>query len=124
LINRPHRSTPRTLQLIDEANSTAIGRQAARIFAKLNAIVDHRVIEALYRASQAGVSIDIIDRGICACDRIPALPITFASRSIVDRFLEHSRIYVFGPDSEAKCFCPARLDAAELLSPRRGDVPH
>ncbi|MDX1965145.1 MAG: polyphosphate kinase 1 [Pirellulales bacterium] len=95
----------RTLQLIDE--QTEIARQGgpSRIFAKLNALVDHRTIEALYRASQAGVPIDIIDRGVC-CLRpgLPGISETIRVRSIVDRFLEHSRIFVFGPDSSAKVF--------------------
>ena len=96
----------------------------SRIFAKLNALVDHRVIEALYGASQAGVPIDIVARGIC-CLRpgVPGLSETIRVRSIVDRFLEHSRVYVFGPDEEARGVPrQRRLDAAELLPPRGGDV--
>ncbi|HTQ37674.1 MAG TPA: polyphosphate kinase 1 [Pirellulales bacterium] len=95
----------RTLQLIEEQIQRAQEGKPSRIFAKINAIVDHRVIESLYRASQAGVPVDIVDRGIC-CLR-PGVPGTSDSirvRSIVDRFLEHSRIYVFGPDAEAKVF--------------------
>ncbi|MCC7087279.1 MAG: polyphosphate kinase 1 [Pirellulales bacterium] len=95
----------RTLQLIEEQTERAKDGKPSRIFAKLNAIVDHRVIESLYRASQAGVPIDLVDRGVC-CLRpgVPGISENIRVRSIVDRFLEHSRIYVFGPDSEAKVF--------------------
>jgi polyphosphate kinase len=95
----------RTIELIDEQAQRARSGRPSRIFAKLNSLVDYRVIEALYRASQAGVPIDLICRGIC-CLRpgLPGISETIHVRSIVDRFLEHSRIFVFSPDDEAQVF--------------------
>jgi polyphosphate kinase len=105
LIVAPNDLHRRTIELIDEQAQRAREGRPSRIFAKLNAIVDHRVIESLYRASQAGVPIDIVARGMCGLrPGVPGLSETIRVRSVVDRFLEHSRIYVFGPDEEAKVF--------------------
>jgi polyphosphate kinase len=105
LVVAPNDLHRRTLELIEEQTQRAMAGRPSRIFAKLNALVDHTVIEALYRASQAGVPIDIVARGIC-CLRpgVRGLSETIRVRSIVDRFLEHSRIYVFGPDEDAKVY--------------------
>jgi len=105
LVVAPNDLQRRTLELIEEQTQRAREGRPARIFAKLNALVDHTVIEALYRASQAGVPIDIVARGICSLrPGVPGLSETIRVRSIVDRFLEHSRIYVFGPDEDARVF--------------------
>ena len=105
LIIAPDDLHRRTLELIDEQAQRAQEGRPSRIFAKLNSLVDHDVIESLYRASQAGVPIEIIDRGICGLrPGVPGLSETIRVRSVVDRFLEHSRVYVFGPDEDARVY--------------------
>ncbi|HEY1064987.1 MAG TPA: polyphosphate kinase 1, partial [Pirellulales bacterium] len=103
LVAAPSDLLDRTLQLINEQTERALAGKPAWIFAKINALVDYCVIEALYNASQAGVPVDLVVRGIC-CLRagVPGISENIRVRSIVDRFLEHSRIFVFGVDEEAK----------------------
>ena len=95
----------RTIELINEQTQRAKAGKPSRIFAKLNSLVDHRVIESLYAASQAGVPIQLIVRGIC-CLRpgIAGVSESITVTSIVDRFLEHSRIFVFGTNDDAQVF--------------------
>jgi polyphosphate kinase len=84
------------VQLIDREASHARRRKPARIIAKVNALLDQPIIEALYRASQAGVEIDLIVRGACALrPGVKGISHRIRVRSIIGRFLEHSRIFYF-----------------------------
>ncbi|MDA0657336.1 MAG: polyphosphate kinase 1 [Planctomycetota bacterium] len=105
LLVAPNDLQRRTLELIEQQASRAQKGKPARIFAKLNSIVDPTIIESLFQASQAGVPIDLIVRGIC-CLRpgIAGVSDNIRVTSIVDRFLEHSRLFVFGPDESAQIF--------------------
>ncbi len=97
LVPAPARLHRLLLQLIENETAAARAGRPAALFAKVNALVDEGLIESLYRASQAGVKIDLMVRG--ACSLIPGvkgLSDNIRVRSIVDRFLEHSRIYYFG----------------------------
>jgi polyphosphate kinase len=89
------------IELIDREANHARRKRPARIIAKVNALLDQPVIEALYRASRAGVEIDLIIRGACALrPNVRDVSHRIRVRSIVGRFLEHSRIFYFANGGE------------------------
>jgi len=106
LIQTPFGLHETLLKMIAEEEQIARSGKEARITAKMNSLIESKVIRALYQASQAGVKIDLIVRGIC-CLRpgIPGVSENIRVRSIVGRFLEHHRIFSFHAGGQEVTLC-------------------
>lgn len=105
LIVSPHYTRLKFTKLIDEQIEKALDNKPAIIRLKMNSLSDYKMIDKLYDASRAGVKIQLIVRGICCLiPGIPGLSDNIEAISIVDNLLEHSRIYIFGTDEDAKVY--------------------
>ncbi|MEV5041659.1 MULTISPECIES: RNA degradosome polyphosphate kinase [unclassified Microbacterium] len=93
------------LRLIDAERRNALDGKPAYVRIKVNSMVDEQIIDALYRASQAGVKVDVWVRGICSLRTdLPGVSDNITVRSILGRYLEHSRIFAFGHGGEPQVF--------------------
>ncbi len=105
LLVAPHGLKQRLLELMDGEIEKAMAGKPARIFIKVNSVTDRQLIDKLAEASQAGVEVTMNVRGICCLlPGVPGLTDHIRIFSIVGRFLEHPRIFVFGADTQAKVY--------------------
>ncbi len=117
LVVSPFSNRNKMMELIENETEASLKGKESYIDLKLNNLADHEIIRNLYKASQAGVKIRILVRGMCSLiPGIPGLSENIIARSIVDMYLEHSRVYFFGNSGEERCY----ISSADLL-PRNLD---
>ncbi len=105
LVVAPSRLQAFMIEKIDREAALQQSGKEGRIIAKINGVLEPAIVQALYRASQAGVRIDLICRGICSLrPNVPGVSDNIGVISIVDRFLEHSRIFFFGNDGDPNVY--------------------
>ncbi|WP_374297566.1 polyphosphate kinase 1 [Acinetobacter sp.] len=106
LLHAPFTLHQQLMNFIDHEIANAIAGKNARIIVKVNAITEQQLIDKLYEASQAGVKIDLIIRSICCLrPQLKGLSENIHVRSIVGRFLEHTRVYYFENDGNPRVYC-------------------
>src|SRR5882757_7901951 len=106
LLVAPLTMADRLVALIEREAAHAKAGKSASIIAKMNGLIDRRTVEAMYAASQAGVEIDLIVRGMCSLrPGVKGLSERIRVRSIVGRFLEHSRIFCFANGGREEVYC-------------------
>ena len=93
------------LRLIDKERRNAVAGKSSRIRIKVNSMVDEQIIDALYRASQDGVPVEVWVRGICSLTPgVPGMSENIVVRSILGRYLEHSRLFLFDNDGDTQVY--------------------
>lgn len=117
LLVAPFTLRSRLIEEIRRVAAAAAEGKPARIRIKVNALTDATIIEELYSASQTGVDIDVVARGICSLQPgVKGMSETISVRSVVGRFLEHSRVFIFDADGTQRVF----MGSADLM-PRNLD---
>jgi polyphosphate kinase len=113
LLVAPHGIRSGIIDRIEKEAARALSGEPALVQVKVNALVDEEVADALYRAAQAGVQVDLLIRGMCTLrPGVPGLSETIRVRSILGRFLEHSRVFRFGEEDETAEFW---IGSADLM---------
>ena len=106
LLHAPFTLHARLMEHIENETANALAGKPAQIIARMNSLTEKQLIQALYRASQAGVTVDLIVRGICSLrPGIPGVSDRIRVRSVIGRFLEHSRVFWFENGGEEVIYC-------------------